>query len=172
MQNITPSGATRVRERFFVMWGKNAVCGLQCALGPATTFRSVGTSLRIGPRGKEAARLRDGLWLNRKTGGRFQCLWTEIPALVRLEDPLAGHSITLGTFDMIGVLSNTIYAERENSRAIATLDEKTGLWHTPQDDRRWPELTVQAAINVGDWHAEVLAQLPSSTMGFANSVPY
>jgi hypothetical protein len=152
------------------MWGKNAVCGLQCALGPATSFRSVGASLRLGPRGKEAVRFRDGLWLSRKTGGRFQCLWTEIPSLVRLEDPLARQSITLGTFDMIGIFGNTIYAERENSRAVATLDEKTGLWRTPHDNRNWPELTLQAAINLSDWPAEILAQLPASTLSFPETV--
>jgi hypothetical protein len=128
--------------------------------------------MRLGPRGKEAVRFRDGLWLSRKTGGRFECLWTEVPSLVRLEDPISRQSITLGTFDMIGVLCNTIYAERENSRAVATLDEKTGLWHTSKDDRKWPELIVQAAVNLGDWPAELLAQLPASSMGFSEALAH
>ncbi|HEY4308607.1 MAG TPA: hypothetical protein VGN12_04060 [Pirellulales bacterium] len=160
MQNITPTAGKRVRERFLVLWGGNTVSGLKCAIGPATTFRSVGSILRLGPRWQEAARFRDGQWHSRKTGGRFQYLWTETPSLLRLENPATGQSMTVGTYDMIGVLRNTIYAERENSRPVVMLDERTGLWHTVDDDRRWPELTVQPVTQPA-WPVDILAQLPA-----------
>ncbi len=171
MQDVTPKGS-RVRERYLVMWGGNLVCGLQCAIGPATKFRSVGPSLRLGPRGQEAARYRDGMWISRKTGGRFPCLWMESTALLRLENPLNGQSLTLGTFPMFGVLANTVYAERENSHAVATLDEKSGLWHTSRDQRQWPDLTVQPATHVGDWPADLLAKLPASSAEWCQALPH
>ncbi len=155
----------RVRERFLLMWGGNTISGLQCAIGPATSFRSVGPSLRLGPRGQEAARFRDGQWMSRKTGGRFQYLWTEAPLILRLENPIAGQSLTIGTFGMIGVLRNTIFAERENSRAVATLDERTGLWQTAGDDRKWPELSLQPVTST-PWPADILAHLPKANIAW------
>ncbi|HVU87802.1 MAG TPA: hypothetical protein VHD36_10815 [Pirellulales bacterium] len=158
---IAKPRGSRGRERYLVMWGGNVVCGLQCAVGPAQSFRSVGPSLRLGPRGQEAARYRDGLWINRKTGGRFPCLWIETASLLRLENPLNGQSLTLGTFGMIGVMGNTVYAERENSHAVATLNERSGLWETCRDQRAWSDLTVQPAASVGGWPAGVFAELPN-----------
>ena len=168
MQQITSTTGKRVREQFLLMWGGNTISGLQCAIGPATSFRSVGPSLRLGPRGQEAARFRDGQWMSRKTGGRFQYLWTEATSLLRLENPLTRQSLTLGTFGMIGVLRNTIFAERENSRQVAMLDERTGLWHTGSDERKWPELTLQP-VSSTPWPAEILSHLPAASIAWSET---
>lgn len=149
MHDATTEENSSARERFLIVWGKNQVGGLQCAFGPATTFRSVGPSLRLGSHGEEVARFYDGLWINVRTGGCFPCLWTETSSLLGLENPTTNQSLTLGTFAMIGVMGNTVYVERENSRAVATLDERGGFWRTSQDERKWPDLTLRPASPFG-----------------------
>lgn len=161
MERSTLFGA--VRERYLLLWGSNAVSGLQSAVGPATSFRAEGPILRAGPRGKETARFRDGIWYHRKTGAYFHLLWTESGTLVRLEDSATGETHVVGTFDMIGVLRNVVYADREYSRPVVSFDEQTGLWSVPHSDRQWPE-AVLLPVPPATWPLELIMQPAAATM--------
>jgi hypothetical protein len=145
------------------MWGTNAATGMQIPIGPATVFRAVGPSLRLGPRGKEAVLFHNGLWVRRKVGGRFPMLWTEVSAALRLENPTTGAFQALGTVDMIGVVRNVIYADRENSRPVAILDENSGLWRASNDDQGWPELVI-LPVAAPNWSIELLENPPETLL--------
>ncbi len=161
MEKSTFFGAAR--ERYLLLWGSNAISGLQSAVGPATTFRAEGPTLRAGPRGKETARFHDGVWHHRKTGAYFHLLWTEAATLVRLEDSATGERLVIGTFEMIGVLRNVIYADREYSRPVVSYDELSGLWTVPHHERQWPEVVLMP-VPPASWPLEVFMQPSSETL--------
>jgi hypothetical protein len=133
----------QARERFLLMWAANPADGSQTVIGPATIFRAVGPSLRLGPRGLETAHFRNGLWRRRKIGGRFSLLWTEAVTEVRFEDPSTGSNLVVGPFEMVGFVCNTIYVDRERSRPVACLDESTGKWRSCADGSLWPEVVLE-----------------------------
>jgi hypothetical protein len=161
VQGDESTASRGTRERFLLMWGTNAATGMQTPIGPATVFRAVGPSLRLGPRGKEAALFHNGLWVRRKIGGRFPMLWTEVSTALRMENPMTGAFQALGTVDMIGVVRNVIYADRENSRPVAILDENTGLWRSNNDGQHWPELVI-LPVAAPNWSIELLENPPEA----------
>jgi hypothetical protein len=135
----------KARERFMLMWAANPADGSQAVIGPATVFRAVGPSLRLNLTAQETAYFHNGLWCRRKIGGRFSLLWTESLTTIRFEEPCTGSHVSIGPFEMVGFVGDTIYVDREHSRAAACLDESSGRWRACADGALWPELTLQPA---------------------------
>lgn len=132
------------REFYLLIWAANPKTGAQGVVGPATSFRAVGPSLRA-PQGRELAHFRDGIWRRRKIGGEFSLLWTEEITSLQFEDPYAGTNHVAGPFEMVGIVCDTIYADVEYSRPIACLDPATGKWRSSIDGTLWPEIVFTPA---------------------------
>ena len=126
------------RQPFLLMWTSNPADGSQSVIGPATAFCAVGGSLRSGPSDQEVAYFRDGLWRRRNILRRFSLIWTEASTLVQLENPSTGETLAIGTFEMVGIVCDMIYVDREHSRPIACLDERSGQWRYSRDGTLWP----------------------------------
>ncbi|HEY1602212.1 MAG TPA: hypothetical protein VGG64_21600 [Pirellulales bacterium] len=142
------SNDVEVRERYLLMWAGNPASGTQTVLGPATVYRAIGSSLRMGPKELEAACFRNNLWCRRKIGGQFSLLWTETPTIVHLEDSSNGQRCALGTFEMVSMICDTLYVDREHSRQMARLDESVGKWRSMSDGTLWPELVLLPAPRI------------------------
>jgi hypothetical protein len=132
----------RKREPFLLMLASNPAESSESVLGPAKVFRAVGASLRLGPATQEVAYFRDGRWRVQNVRRHFSLLWTEASTIVQLENPSTGESLELGTFEMVGILCDTMYGGREHSQPIASLDERSGQWRSCADGSLWPEMVL------------------------------
>ena len=147
------------RVPFLLMRTANPADGSESVIGPATVFRAVGGSLRFGPAGQEAAYFRDGLWRRRNIRQRFSLLWTEACTDVRMENTSTGERLEIGTFEMVGIVCDMIYVDREHSQPIACLDETSGQWRYCRDGTLWPEVVLLPCPRVAlSWGEPVRAR--------------
>ena len=142
---LQQQGQRNGRDHYLLIWAANPATGTQGVIGPATTFRAVGPSLRAGPQGQEVAHFRDGVWRRRKIGGEFSLLWTEEWTTLHFVDPHAGTSMALDPIEMVGIVGNTIYVDVEYSQPVASLDPATGRWRSNSDGTIWPEVVFAPA---------------------------
>jgi hypothetical protein len=93
----------------------------------------------------DAAAYLDGAWFCPSSNRSFGVLWAEHDSVLRFEDPATGQSAALGPFDMIGLVDNMLYVNREHSRAVARLDEKTRRWFALDTGIWWPQIIIMPA---------------------------
>ena len=133
------------RDRYLYLLAGNPTLGSQSVIGPAHAIRLAGPSLRLDREGNHVAIFRDGQWQRRNIGGRFSLLWTECGTALDFENPATGSRVALGTFDMVGIVGDTIHVDREHSRPAAVLDQQSGLWRCCTSGTLWPEIVLRPA---------------------------
>ncbi len=134
----------KANGRSLLIW-TGAGRGQGSIIGPATSFRLVGPSLRNERTGREVAAYHEGTWFCRPTNRSFSVMWAEHETLVRCQNPATGQTAMFGPFDMIGLVDNMIYVNREHSHGLARLDEATRQWKTLDDKTAWPEIVLLPA---------------------------
>jgi len=130
--------------RSMLIW-TGAGPGQGSIIGPANSFRFVGASIRDGRGGQEVASFCDGVWFCRPTKRSCSVMWVEHDSTIHFEDPKTGQGTVLGPFDMIGLVDDTIYVNREHSRGVAQLNHETGHWNLLDTGVSWPEIVLKPA---------------------------
>jgi len=135
---------SKTSKRSLLIWA-TAGRGQESTIGPASAFRLVGPSMRTDRDDHEAAAYQQGAWYCPTSNRSFGVLWSEYDAVLRFEDPTTGHSAPLGPFDMIGLVDNMLYVNREHSKAAAKLDERTRKWCAIDTGIWWPQIVISPA---------------------------
>lgn len=154
----SPSARGGARQNALTMWIGRANDGQPSQLGSATEFRVVGENLCHGADQQIVARYSDGTWHCAVSDHFCTAIWSEARTAIRFENRTTGDRYELGVFEMIGIVGNMVYVEREQSRPIAFLD--AAAWRSLIDSRSWTEVVflpcefdAQAPDGAADGHA-------------------
>ena len=111
------------------------------SIGPATHFRIVGPSLRMGLQEQEVARFHHhfGCWY---VGDSASDILAIEDTEICLVNPEGGQSPPLGPFDGIRFVGNILRQRRSNDRAIARLEPEVEQWRLLDDNSLWAEIDL------------------------------
>lgn len=121
--------------------------GEQHSVGPATHFRLIGPSLRMGLQEEEVARFHHhfGCWYVADSAA-------DIMAIAEIEIQPAGpaglHPTSLGPFEYIRLVGNILRQRRSTDKPVARLEPALEQWRLLEDNTLWTELVLVPAVKI------------------------